>query len=120
MSPDTPETRIARLEQQVAKLEQRVEDLLTTIAVQFKTLNEDVRSFMPMVREVDNLRHQMTLAHNEAKAARDEIAELRRSLEERAERQQQERKSDRRWLVGTVLTSAGLIILAIQVLGGFA
>lgn len=120
MSPDSPESRIARLELQVAKLEQRVQDSLATIATDFKALKEDVRSFAPMVRELDSLKHQLALALTESKGARTEIGELRVSLEERAERQLQERKMDRRWLVGTVLTSAGLIIVALQVLSGFA
>ena len=70
MSPDSPETRIARLEQKVAKLEQRVEDLLVSISTQFKALDEDVRAFGPMVREVDGLKNQLGLALTEAKAAR--------------------------------------------------
>ena len=118
MSPDSPETRIARLEQKVAKLEQRVEDLLVSISTQFKALDEDVRAFGPMVREVDGLKNQLGLALTEAKAAPAELGDLRRSLEERAELQRRERKADRRWLVATVLSSAALIVAAIQVLGG--
>lgn len=120
MSPDSPETRIARLERQVAKLEQRVEDLLIQIKDQFKGLDDDIRSFGPMVGEVNELKHQLSLALAEAKGARAELVELRRSLEERAETQRLERKSDRRWLIMALLTSGGLVVAAIQVLGGLA
>ena len=118
MSPDSPETRIARLEQKVAKLEQRVEDLLVSIATQFSDLDRDIRQFAPMVREVDDLKHQLKLALAEARGAREDLAGLKKSLEDRAELQRQERKTDRKWLIGTVLASAMLIIAAIQVLGG--
>lgn len=119
MSPDSPETRISRLEQKVAKLEQRVEDLLVSIRDQFAGLDGDIRRFGPMVEEVNDLKHQLELALTEARGARVELGELRKSLDDRAETQRLERKSDRRWLVGTVLSSAALIVAAIQVLGGF-
>lgn len=119
MSPDSVETRIARLEQKVAKLEQRVEDLVTSLSAQFTNLDEDVRRIAPVVGEVSDLKHQLSLALSEAKGARVELGDLRLSLERRAEAQRLERKTDRRWLVGTVLSSAALIVAAIQVLGGF-
>jgi uncharacterized coiled-coil protein SlyX len=119
MSPDSAETRIARLEQKVAKLEQRVEDLLVSIATQFSDLDRDIRQFAPLVREVDEVKHQLILALGEARGARDDLSGLKRTLEERAETQRKERRSDRWALIGTMLTSVGLIIGAIQVLGGF-
>ena len=119
MSPDSPETRIARLEQKVAKLEQRVEDLLVSIATQFADLDRDFRQFAPIVREVDDLKHQLRLALAEARGAREDLAALKKSLEDRAETQRKERRADRWALIGTMLTSVGLIIGAIQVLGGF-
>lgn len=118
MSPDSPETRLLRLEQKVARLEQRVEDLLGQIASQFADLDRDIRAFGPLAKDVGDLQHQMQLALAEAKGARSELADLRKSLQDRAEAQRLERKSDRRWLIGTVLTSAALIIAALQVLGG--
>jgi chromosome segregation ATPase len=119
MSPDTPETRIGRLEQKVAKLEQRVEDLLVSIKSQFDGLDEDIRRFAPMVAEVNDLKHQLGLALTEARGARMELKELRESLEQRAELQRVERRADRRWLIGTMLASAMLVVSAIGVLGGF-
>lgn len=118
MSPDSAETRIQRLEQKVARLEQRVEDLLERVAAQFRELDDDVRAFGPLVGEVNNLQHQLDLALTEARGARKELGDLRADLASRAEVQRLERKSDRRWLVGTILASATLIIAAIQVLGG--
>jgi regulator of replication initiation timing len=103
----------------VAKLEQRVEDFLATIAERFSELESDMRAFAPMVRDVNDLKHQAMLALNEATRVREELADFRRSLEERAEVQRKERRADRWALVMAVLTSAGLVIGAIQVLGGF-
>ena len=118
MSPDSPETRIGRLEQKVAKLEQRVEDLLVSIKAQFDGLDEDIRQFAPMVKEVNDLKHELSLALSEAQGARNDLRELRTSLDARAELQRVERKTDRKWLIGTILASAMLVIAAIQVLGG--
>src|SRR5215216_5260790 len=118
MSPDSPETRIARLEQKVAKLEQRVEDLLVSIKTQFEGLDEDIRRFAPMAGEVNELKHQLSLALGEARGARAELKDLRASLEQRAEVQRLERKADRKALITTILASATLIVAAIQVLGG--
>lgn len=119
MSPDSAETRISRLEQKVARLEQRVEDLLLSVAQQIADLDRDIRAFAPVAKEVNDLKHELGLALNEARGARGELGELRKSLAERAELQRLERKADRRWLVGTVLASAMLVVAAIQVLGGF-
>jgi chaperonin cofactor prefoldin len=118
MSPDSPETRIARLEQKVAKLEQRVEDLLVSIKAQFDGLDEDLRQFAPMLKEVNDLRHELNLAITEAKGARQDLTDLRDTLDARAEIQRLERKTDRKWLIGTILASAMLVIAAVQVLGG--
>lgn len=118
MSPDSPETRIARLEQKVAKLEQRVEDLLVSLQTQFKGLDEELRRFAPMVAELNDFKYQTSLALAEARGARVEIKELKESLERRAETDRVERRTGQRWLIGTVLASAALVITAIQVLGG--
>lgn len=120
MSPDSAETRIARLETKVAKLEQRVEDLLVSIKAQFDDLEGDIRTFGPLVGEVNDLKHQLTLALNEARGARQEIGALRETLDARAELQRVERKADRKYLITVVLTSAGLIIAAMGVLVGVA
>jgi uncharacterized coiled-coil protein SlyX len=119
VSPDSVETRIQRLEQKVARLEQRVEDLLMSVKEQIGDLDRDIRSFAPMVKQVNDHEHMLSAALEEARGARAELGELRKSLDRREETQRVERKSDRRWLVGTVLSSAALIIGAIQVLGGF-
>ena len=119
VTPDSPETRISRLEQKVARLEQRVEDLLVSVAQQVSDLDRDIRAFAPLTKEVNDLQHELSMALSEARGARAELGELRKSLERREEAQRLERKSDRRWLVGTVLSSAALIVGAIQVLGGF-
>lgn len=118
MSPDSPESRISRLEQKVAKVEQRVEDLLASFQTQFKNLDEDIRRFGPMAGEINDLKHQLSLALAEARGARSELKDLRTSLEKRAEIQRIERKADRKALIATILASATLIVAAIQVLGG--
>lgn len=115
MQPDSAETRIGRLEQLVAKLEQRVEDQARAL----EALTPLAAGQAAMRVEFARMQGQLGSALDEARAARRELGDLRSHLEKREETQRRERKADRRWLVGTVLSSAALIVAAIQVLGGF-
>jgi regulator of replication initiation timing len=112
--PDSPETRIGRLEQLVARLEQRVEDQARAI----EALKPLAAGQAAMQVDLARMQSHLGTAVDEARAARKELRQLRDHLEENAEKQRKERKTDRRWLVGTVLSSAALIIAAVQVLGG--
>lgn len=126
MSPDSPDARIGRLEQQVARLEQRVEDL-----------SSDVRALMPLVIAhaemrvvMDHMKTELGQAVTEAQAARKAIADLREHLEEQEnERRKEEkrvadeklktRRAERWQALASILATVGLVIGAIQVLGGF-
>lgn len=67
---------------------------LAEIAVEFRNLSTDVGGCFDAIRE----------------------SETKRELRE--EQQRRERKSDRRWMVGTILTSAALVIAAVGLLVG--
>jgi outer membrane murein-binding lipoprotein Lpp len=113
MSPDSPESRIGRLEQHVARLEQRVDDLSTDV----RTLAPLVIAHAEMRVVLDNMQVQLTAAVVEAQTARKELGQLRTHLEERAEVQRKERRADRWALVMALIASGGLIVAALQVLG---
>lgn len=115
MTPDDLDARLGRLEMSMARLEQQV-----------STHETDIRAIGPMAVTIAKL--ELSFTHIEAElrgargdtaACRDEVKDLKSSLLDREQTQRKERKADRRWLIGTVLTSAALVIGAIQVLGGF-
>ena len=138
MTTDSLEARIGRLEQSVAKLEQRVDDLLDRLAGQFKDLDDDVRAFAPIVREVDSVKAELryiikaqqeaqkTLAEAQQDTQR-AIGDLRMRMEQeakaRAQGQEKRRKEDRTnrtllWvaaigLVGLVLESAAILLAGV-------
>lgn len=47
-----------------------------------------------------------------------DLRELKRDLEKRGADQAKERKADRRWLIATLLTTAGLIVAALAIFLG--
>ena len=108
MSPDSPETRLGRLEQITAKLEQRMDDLLDRLAGQFKDLDDDVRAFAPIVREVDAVKAELRFIVNAQRELQSAVGDLRMRMEkesqERREGQEKRRKEGR--------TSRTLLIVA--------
>jgi archaellum component FlaC len=115
MMPDSPETRIARLEQKLARVEQRVED----IADDVRALGSLPIGHAEMKLVMEHLRTEVRACGDEAKGARSDLKDLKDTLSAREAAQRKERKTDRRYLITTVLAAAGLVIAAIQVLGGF-
>lgn len=93
MQPDSPETRIGRLERTMAKLEQRVEDL---ISISLANFAQDIHDCSKAVKDL-----------------RDEVEAEKRELRNRETLQRQERKSDRRWMIGTIIASTSVIIAAL-------
>jgi hypothetical protein len=118
VSPDSAESRIGRLEQAVAKLEQRVSDRTQVVDQRLSDLAVEVRALAPLVISHARMELQIVAAIEEAREGRREIEKLRASISEREEGQRRERKADRRWMLGTVLTASLLIVAAIGLLVG--
>lgn len=96
MSPDSPETRISRLEQTVAALKQEVRDL-----------GEDVRVFAPLIAQMATMAAH--LEHVERS-----VVDLTRKMEERERDSRTESATERRWRVGTAVV-IGLAFLGVVV-----
>lgn len=91
--------RLDELVGRVKKLEARVEELPGT----HERLKNVEGSVVAVGRNLDGLVAKLELREQETQKARQEALK--------------ERKSDRRWLIGTVFTSAGFIITALNFLG---
>ena len=98
----------------------RVEEIADRVPVmqeQLKTISEDTSTSR---RNIHALRNDFT---ESLLKLRKEIADAEERREERHDQERKdeamERKKDRRWLVGTILSAAGLIVAAIAVLQGF-
>jgi t-SNARE complex subunit (syntaxin) len=124
VSPDTPETRIGRLESTVAALNQHVQDLDSRVA-----------HLQPLVVGVAELKVGLADVKADVHEASNEVAALRVSLDERErkraadarERRDQERRDARnnRWvlisgLVFVVLTFIGTVVVQLLVANGGA
>lgn len=91
----------------MAKLEQRVEDFMAdTLA----GIREDLQDCAAAVKTL-RTEHASQLG-----ALRTEIAEERKQLEKKERSQARERVLDRRWMIGTGLVVAGLVISAMALL----
>lgn len=81
-------------------------------------LAEEVRHTGRQAERIPVIEANLTVVGSDAKGARDSVAVLRQELNAREIARVSERKSDRRFLIGTCLTAAALVIAAIQVLQG--
>lgn len=109
MSPDSAETRLGKLERAVAKVEQRLEDLMTIVMA---SVRQDLQDC------ADAVKTSRAELGGEIKTLRAEVEQERRDLAEKERAQRRERVLDRRWMVGTGLASAGVIIAAMALLVG--
>jgi uncharacterized protein YoxC len=101
MSPDSPETRLGRLETAVARLEQRTDDLST-----------DVRTLTPLVIKVAEIGVTIAQVQTETHA-------IKTAIEARRENERKDARSLRNILVGVGVTAflspIGAIIVAVVV-----
>lgn len=102
MNPDTLESRLARLEQRVeddAALRRELADLVRTIP-----------------QDVAIIKERVAVSVRRSNDCLDKHQQLEDYLHQRERDQAHERKIDRRWLIGTFLSSAALVIAAIGLL----
>lgn len=93
------------LRERVAKVEQKVDDL-----------SDDVRAMAPLAGQQALLDANLSHLDEGLAAVRAGLDGLKEHLTSRAEQQQKDRIADRRWLIGTVLAAASIIIAALSVL----
>lgn len=105
----------------------RLNDRFDTIAMELKDLRKLETNVGVFGEELRNLRRDVDGAASSIKAHRDDFntyvegqeksqEDHRKERADMAEKHRVERKSDRRWMIGTVLTSAALIIAAVGLL----
>lgn len=95
----------------MSRLEQRVEDdadLRKELALVVRMIPQDVATIKERVAVAIKRSNECLTKHQD----------LEDYLHQRERDQAQERKTDRRWLIATILTSAGLVIAAVGLLAG--
>jgi predicted RNA-binding protein with PIN domain len=102
--PDTLETRVARLEQR-----------LTDELEHLRVLRDDLRR---VPEDLAITKERAATAIRSSRECLSAVERVESTIQQREREQSKERKSDRRWLIGTVLTSAALIIAALGLLVG--
>lgn len=102
--PETLETRVSRLEQR-----------LTDELEHLRVLRDDLRH---MPEDLAITKERAATAIRSSNNCLSAVERLEGAIQQRERENAQERKSDRRWLLGTVLTSAALIIAALGLLVG--
>lgn len=102
MSPDSPESRIGRLEQTVAALKQQVDDIA-----------EDVRVFYPLVAGQEVMREKLERMSQDLSAQTDALGELKQVIRHDADRRE-EGAGNRRWQAYAI--AAGLLFVMISVI----
>ena len=85
------------------------DDRLDDLAAEVRMLNQMPEKIIRVETELINV-------SKDAQACLEEVKTLNQHLSKREEEQRIERKSDRRWLVGTGMTSASLVIAALALL----
>lgn len=95
----------------MADLQRWNDDRLDDLAV-------TVRNNSAQINALSDLRTQLVGMKDDLHEFVSELRELKRDLGTRAEVQRQERKADRRWMTGTILATASLIIAALAIFLG--
>jgi purine-nucleoside phosphorylase len=94
--------------------DERLDDLHARVRDNTKRLDE----YLYIKTELVDLRGHVENAEKIAVQALTTITNMQDKLETRAQAQRDERKSDFRWMIGTLLVSAGLIVAAVRLLIG--
>jgi DNA repair exonuclease SbcCD ATPase subunit len=74
--PDSAETRLGIVERQVAKLEQAKDDLLDRLNERFKTFDDDVRAFAPLLKDIVEIQRDLKYIHEAIADNRGSVAAL--------------------------------------------
>lgn len=81
-------------------------------------LARQVQELAGVQAELAQMRERLGSVNDDTHSCITELRDLKAQLDRRAQTQHEERKSDRRWMIGTLLTTAGLVIAALAVFVG--
>lgn len=96
----------------------RLDDKFETITGELTALRKLPERLADVAAEVRNLRRDVDHCFTSLREHRDDFSTYVEEQDKTHEAHRLERKSDRRWMVGTVLTSAALVIAAMGLLVG--
>jgi chromosome segregation ATPase len=105
MMPDSPETRLLRLEREIAMLSQKLQDF-----------QERIADLFPMMRHVIELQTQVKSLEEDVETVTAVCNRIRTSLEDRDREATQERRSVRAALIGLTGAILAAIIAAVTTL----
>lgn len=91
---------------------------LDDLANELRALREIPGKLAELVVELGYVKKDTAACHGAVRDLRADFTQYREEQEQQHEAHRLERKSDRRWMVGTVLTSAALVIAAMGLLLG--
>jgi acyl transferase domain-containing protein len=94
------------------------DDRLDDLARQVDRNAVRLEEYTTIREELAKVRERLAFVSGDTKDCITELRALKRDLEDRAVSQHDERKTDRRWMLGTVLTTAALIVTALAVFLG--
>jgi hypothetical protein len=94
------------------------DDRLDDLAGQVRHINLELQKITDVKTELAALKLQVMAIGTDSQECGDDVKALRLDLEKRAQVQHEERRADRKWLIATLLSTAGLIIAALAIFLG--
>lgn len=102
----------------MAELKRWNDDRLDALAAQVQRNVERLEAYAEIREELVSLRERLVNVGGDTHDCITELRQLKLELAHRADTQHEERKADRRWMIGTLLVVAGLVISALAVFVG--
>lgn len=96
----------------------RLDDLANELRRELRQQEERLSIVENIKGELIELRSEVRATNKSSDSCIKELRQLKQDLERRAQAQHQERKADRRWMIGTVLATASLVIAALAIFVG--
>lgn len=94
------------------------DDRLDDLARLVRSQGDQLQALTDMRVEMAGLRDKVEGVQEDTHHCLSDLRDLKKDLEARALSQQKERKADRRWMVATLLTTAGLVVAALAIFLG--
>lgn len=99
----------------MAALSRWNDDRLDDLAERVQTLARQQEQLLQMRAELVEVRTNLLNVSGDTSECIAALGRLKSDLDQRAIMQHDERKADRRWMIATLLTTAGLIIAALAI-----
>jgi regulator of replication initiation timing len=94
------------------------DERLDDLANEFRSLRDIPKALAEQTVEMRSVKSDMDALFEQNRELKGEFEEYRKELRQEAEKRRIERKSDMRWIIGTIIAAGGLIIAAVGLLVG--